>query len=78
MRMTLLGCAEEMTAAAKMPAVETAMVMEDCDSDKLMSMLKPTTAYQHQQEEHHTRDVPCHGGSGGNLGGEVVRKQQQR
>jgi hypothetical protein len=45
MRMTPPGCAEEMTAAAKMPAVKTAMVFEDHDSDKLTSMLKPTIAY---------------------------------
>jgi hypothetical protein len=63
--------------AAKMPAVETAMVIEDHDSDKLTSTLKPATAYQHQQQERHTRDVPCYGGGGGNVGGEVVGKQQQ-
>ncbi len=44
-RMTLPRCAEEMTAAAKMLAVETVIVMEDYDSDKLTSRLKPTTAY---------------------------------
>ncbi len=42
-RMTQLGFAEKMTVAAKMLAVEKAMVMENCDSDKLTSTLKPTT-----------------------------------
>jgi hypothetical protein len=79
MRMTLPECTEETMAAVKMPAVETVMVTEDCDSDNLTSTLKPTTAYGHQQQEQHTQDVPCYGSSGGNVGGdgEVVGKQQQ-
>jgi hypothetical protein len=76
-RMTLLGCAEETMVAAKMPAVKTEIVMEDCDSEELTSMLKPTTAYQHQQQEQRTQDVPCYCGGGDNVGGEVVAKQQQ-
>ncbi len=45
MRMTLPEWAEETTAAVKMPAVDTSIVMEERDSDKLTSTLKPTTAY---------------------------------
>jgi hypothetical protein len=77
MRMTLLGCTEETMVVAKMQAMEKAMVIEDHDSDEPTSMLKPTTVYQHQQQKQRTRDIPCYGGGGGNVSGEVVGKHQQ-